>query len=302
MYKIIGTDGKEYGPVTLEQFRVWVTQSRVNPQTQVKPEGAAEWSLAGNIPELTALFAAAGSAAAIPPLTPLSPGSVPLTQPATGLAITSLVLGILSLFCGGIFTGIPAAICGHIARSRAQRMPAVFGGSGFALAGLILGYVGIVVTFLIIPAIMLPAFAAAKTRAQSINCMNNMKQVGLAFKVWALDHNDQYPFNVSTNGGGTLELCAPGADGFDHNATIHFRVLSNELATTRILVCPCDTKRPAMSWQFLSPSSLSYQMHSGTNISEANPQAVLVVCPFHGHRLLTDGSVLEGKAAFKSRP
>src|SRR5579859_2784940 len=98
MYKIIGADGKEYGPITLEQFRVWVTQSRVNPQTQVKPEGAAEWSFAGDIPELKTLFAAAGSGAAIPPLGAFSPGSASLTPPATGLAITSLVLGILSLF------------------------------------------------------------------------------------------------------------------------------------------------------------------------------------------------------------
>ena len=295
MYKIIGADGKEYGPVTLEQFRVWVTQSRVNPQTRVKAEGATEWTSAGNVPELNALFAAAGSAAAIPPLTPLSPYSGLATEPAKGLAITSFVLGLLSLVCIGIFGGIPAIICGHIARSRAQRMPAVYGGAGFALAGLILGYVGVAVTFLVLPAMLLPALASAKARAQSINCMNNMKQIGLACKVWALDHNDQFPFNVSTNGGGTFELCSTGADGFDYNATVHFRVLSNELGTTRILVCPCDTKTPAMSWQFLSPSSLSYQMHSGTNINDSNPQAVLVVCPIHGHRLLTDGTVVEGK-------
>jgi hypothetical protein len=295
MYRIIGADGKEYGPVTLEQFRVWITQSRVNPQTQVKAEGSTEWSAAGNVPELNALFAAAGSAAAIPPLTPLDPSTALVTGPANGLAITSLVFGILSLICAGIFAGVPAIICGHVARSRAQRMPAVYGGAGFALAGLILGYIGVAVTFLILPAMLLPALAGAKARAQSINCVNNMKQIGLAFKVWALDHNDQFPFNVSTNGGGTFELCSTGADGFDYNATVHFRVLSNELSTTRILVCPCDTKQPALSWQFLSPANLSYQMHSGTNFSDSNPQAVLVICPLHGHRLLTDGTVQEGK-------
>ena len=47
-------------------------------------------------------------------------------------------------------------------------------------------------------------------QAPSSDCANNLKEIGIAFKTWALDHNDQFPFNVSTNSGGTLR-CAPGA-------------------------------------------------------------------------------------------
>lgn len=294
MYKIVGADGKQYGPVSLEQFKHWVAQSRVNPQTRVQAEGSTEWKPAGEIPELNELFttAGAGSSAALPPISPLTMGSG--QEPAKGLAISSFVLGLLSLICFGPFTGIPAIICGHIARSHARRLPTVYGGGGFAIAGLVLGYVGVVVSVLVYPAVLLPALARAKERAQSISCQNNMKQIGLAFKIWAADHNGQFPFNVSTNGGGTLELCMPAPNGLDNNAVVHLRVMSNELSTPRILVCPADKKQSAPAFQFLQQANLSYQLYSGTNITDANPLAVLLVCPIHGHELLTDGSIQSG--------
>ncbi len=64
----------------------------------------------------------------------------------SGLAITSLVLGILSLICCLFFAGIPAIICGHIARGKAKRDPLTYGGAGLALTGLILGYLSLPVT------------------------------------------------------------------------------------------------------------------------------------------------------------
>jgi hypothetical protein len=128
--------------------------------------------------------------------------------------------------------------------------------------------------------------------------VNNMKQIGLAFRTWAIDNGDQYPFNVSTNKGGTLELSMPGGDGFDSNAARIFQVMSNELSTPKILVSPADSKRqPALDFQSLQPANVSYQVRSGTNINETNPQEVLAVRPIHNHVLLSDGSVeRRGKA------
>ncbi|HWX22043.1 MAG TPA: DUF4190 domain-containing protein [Candidatus Binatia bacterium] len=288
MYKIIGGDGKTYGPSSLDQLKQWIAEGRVNPQTAVQEEGAVEWKTAAQIPELAALLSvgAPRPGGAPPPLFP--PG--PAVQ-QTGLAIASLVLGLLSIVCFGILAGIPAIICGHIARARAQRLPAQYGGAGQALAGLILGYVSIFITLFILPAMLLPALARAKERAQRINCMNNMKQIGVAFKIWQLDHGDQLPFNVSTNKGGTLEFCAMGADGFDHNSALHLMVLSNELVIPRILVCPGDSKRPALDFQTLTAANVTYQLHSGTNVADTNPQAVLAVCPIHNNVLLCDGSI-----------
>jgi len=68
----------------------------------------------------------------------------------SGLAICSLVLGILSLVGLGLLSGIPAVICGHMAQSRIKRSAGALGGGDLAVAGLIIGYVGTVVVSLVI--------------------------------------------------------------------------------------------------------------------------------------------------------
>src|SRR5450631_3879951 len=58
----------------------------------------------------------------------------------------------------------------------------------------------------ILAAMLLPALAAAKRKAQRINCVNNLHQIGLAFKSWEGDNGDRYPMSVTTSGGaGAME-------------------------------------------------------------------------------------------------
>ena len=129
-------------------------------------------------------------------------------------------------------------------------------------------------------------------RAQRVNCVNNLKQIGLAFKTWAIDNNDQFPFNVGTNAGGTRELCSLADNGFDKNAYLHFRVMSNELSVPLILVCPKDhSRKAARDFSSLRPENVSYLLHSGTNFTDGNPSANLAVCSVHGNILHCDGSV-----------
>jgi hypothetical protein len=131
----------------------------------------------------------------------------------------------------------------------------------------------------------------------SVRCVNNLKQIGLAFRTWAIDNDGHFPFNVSTNAGGTLELCTRGSDGFDANAAAHFRVMSNELSTASILVCPGDSsKRPEGNFNKLQRVNVSYLVRSGTNVDETYPEELLARCPIHGHVLLCDGSVKKGPA------
>ncbi len=129
----------------------------------------------------------------------------------------------------------------------------------------------------------------------SAACVAQLKQIGLAFHQWALDHDDKFPFNTRTRTGGTLELCSRGGDGFDASAPVHFQVMSNELNSPKILVCPADSvKHPAMDFHRLQAINVSYLVRSGTNIDETNPEEILVRCPFHGHVGLCDGSVKHG--------
>ncbi|PYM13055.1 MAG: hypothetical protein DME18_09850 [Verrucomicrobia bacterium] len=65
MYKIIGADRKEYGPVTSDQINTWILEGRANGQTLVQAAGSAEWRALSSFPEFAAVLAAKSPA---PPL------------------------------------------------------------------------------------------------------------------------------------------------------------------------------------------------------------------------------------------
>src|SRR5438270_11393772 len=93
MYKMMGADGKEYGPITAEQLRQWIGEGRANGQTRVLPEGSPEWKMLGELPEFSqALASPLSPAAAATGVAAVAP--VPRTNP---LAITSLILGIVAV-------------------------------------------------------------------------------------------------------------------------------------------------------------------------------------------------------------
>jgi prepilin-type N-terminal cleavage/methylation domain-containing protein len=100
----------------------------------------------------------------------------------------------------------------------------------------------------ILAGMLLPALAKAKAKAQRIACTNNLKQVGLAFRIFSNDHGDSYPMGISTNQGGSSEyrsLQGRPAPGIFW----HFAVMSNELNTPKITVCPSDAGRwNATNW------------------------------------------------------
>ena len=106
----------------------------------------------------------------------------------------------------------------------------------------------------ILSAIFLPALQRPHATCQRINCTNNLKQIGLASKTWALDNSDRFPMSVPVNEGGTMELVA-GSSTF-----AAFAVMSNELSTPKILICPEDRKRHwATNFESdLNNSKLSY--------------------------------------------
>jgi len=98
----------------------------------------------------------------------------------------------------------------------------------------------------ILAAMLLPALAAAKRKAQRINCVNNLKEVGLAFKIWEGDNNDRYPMAVSGAQGGASENVYSGGGAGTYAAgksgvCVIFGVMSNELSTPKILYCTSDS-------------------------------------------------------------
>ena len=132
----------------------------------------------------------------------------------------------------------------------------------------------------ILAAMLLPALARAKARAQRINCVNNLKQVGLAFRTFSLDNQDQYPMNVPAVSGGAQEFV-----GNYVNTWRIFSCMSNELTTPKILICPADYESKITSTTFQTNASTAPQVafnnnsnfsyFIGVDASESFPQMFL---------------------------
>lgn len=76
MYKIIGGDQREYGPVTADQIRAWIAEGRANGETRILPEGTADWTSVGACPEFVEALTARGSGLGVPPVVSVSNGTV----------------------------------------------------------------------------------------------------------------------------------------------------------------------------------------------------------------------------------
>src|SRR5580698_5676305 len=109
---------------------------------------------------------------------------------------------------------------------------------GFTLIELLV----VIAIIAILAAMLLPVLAAAKRRAQRINCVSNIKQVNLAMRIWEGDNGNAYPMAVSTSIGGARERISCSANTTPANyapegITNIFTCCSNEMSTTKIFWC-----------------------------------------------------------------
>jgi len=156
----------------------------------------------------------------------------------------------------------------------------------------------------ILAAMLLPALARAKARAQRVNCTNNLKQIGLAFKTWSLDNSDQFPMRVPSGQGGysefvgsrtvaTIQSTSRGAFGF-------FMCMSNELSTPKVLYCPSEPDGARMAASTFAGSipagsanvtpftnDLNVSYFVGVDANDTSPQMFLT----GDHNLGSDGNL-----------
>jgi hypothetical protein len=147
MYKLIGADGKEYGPVSAEVLRQWLAEGRVTAETRVLAENATEWKPLRDLPEFG--FTAAGAPATIAPAIIVAPEQ----RRTNALAITGLILGIFSMTfglccCSGFPFSIAGLICSGIALGQIKQNPSQEG-RGIAIAGLIISIIALGIGVLI---------------------------------------------------------------------------------------------------------------------------------------------------------
>jgi prepilin-type N-terminal cleavage/methylation domain-containing protein len=133
----------------------------------------------------------------------------------------------------------------------------------------------------ILAALLLPALAAAKRKAQRINCVSNIKQVGIAFRLWEGDNGDRYPMAVSTLQNGAREKIytagnTPNGTPTTYGLTNVFVVMSNELSTPKILYCPSDSARSATTnFPSLANDNQSFSYFVCGDAMETYPQMIM---------------------------
>jgi hypothetical protein len=122
-----------------------------------------------------------------------------------------------------------------------------------------------IAVFFLLPAIFIGPHGSARRDF----CISNLKQIGIAYRIWEGDHGDNYPMSVPVINGGAMELVATG------NVAACFQVMSNELSTPKILICPQDTKviLAANFGEGFNNRNISYFV--GLDAAETKPQMFL---------------------------
>jgi prepilin-type N-terminal cleavage/methylation domain-containing protein/prepilin-type processing-associated H-X9-DG protein len=170
----------------------------------------------------------------------------------------------------------------------------------------------------ILTALLLPALSQGKLRAKRAACVNNLRQVGLGFQMFANEHGNKPPMQVSANDGGTAELVSPtnSEPAVFASAYRHLQALSNELVTAKILYCPTDDGRQQTNdFPWLQDRNVSYFVNERTelgkstsilagdrNLTNAGPTAPMIEANrsfhwtaelhrFKGNLLFADGRV-----------
>jgi hypothetical protein len=161
-----GEKGVQHGPVDESRLVALIREGQVQAATQVWREGMTAWKSLAEVQaqgELVEVGLASSPYQSPSPQnaqngTPSYPVAVP--APTSGLAIASLVCGIVCLVSCLVFLGIPAVICGHLALSQIGHSATPLAGRGIAMAGLVMGYLGVLATLAMVVMFVAAALGA----------------------------------------------------------------------------------------------------------------------------------------------
>lgn len=169
-------DNAQHGPASDLEIRSLISTGQIKQDTVIWREGMTDWlplkevqdfqpSQASNLQNPGMRNSSSETHSATPYATPQAQADRPVpgaTIPTDGLAIASLVCGILAIvtcYLWGLF-GIPAVICGHLSKKKMTASPTPIAGQGMATAGLVMGYIGIALQACVI-IVFLVAFVGA---------------------------------------------------------------------------------------------------------------------------------------------
>lgn len=126
----------------------------------------------------------------------------------------------------------------------------------------------VIVVIAILVALLLPALIIPHDGTIRIKCASNLKQVGLAFRIWEGDNGDRYPMSFYTNATGPLWMNST-------NMFSYFQAMSNELSNPQVIVCPQDKTHRAATNFTTDFNSTRVSYFVGLDADETAPQRIL---------------------------
>lgn len=181
----------------------------------------------------------------------MSQSDFPPPSPAatSALAVNALVFGILGIVtCFPLFA-IPAVVCGIVGLNNISASAGRLGGRRMAIAGVVLGGIGIALMLLVIMGTLLPALSEARRNAMRQENNTRLRAIHQAMVVFSADNADRLP-GMDVDGNVT-------AASASHRYDI---LLDAKLLSPDSLISPLDRQRKAWAGGTVVPENFSYAM------------------------------------------
>jgi competence protein ComGC len=130
----------------------------------------------------------------------------------------------------------------------------------------------VVVVFFVLAVLILPVVRDQEVKSPRISCLNNLKQIGTAYRIWSNDHGERYSASQSANKGGWSDFLANADQGY--LCWTNYAIMANELGRSpHVLACPSDERKPSETFAKFGNTNLSYFVGVSAELSQ--PESLL---------------------------